>query len=79
MTENKPLTFKGLLSCLQQADEVVGDNDVKVEVWVGDKMYRIVRVGQFGIVPDVTLTLADEPEVIWEDSKETPNAPTSEL
>ena len=60
-----PLTLKELLSCLQQADKVVGDRDVRVEVWVGDKMYRIVKVGQFGINPDVTLTLEEAPELIW--------------
>ena len=58
----KPMTFKEVLSCLQQANEVIpSDSDVALEVWLGEKMYKIIRVGQFGVIPDVTLTLADKP------------------
>lgn len=54
---NKPFTLDGLLNCLKQAKENAGDNDANIEVWVDNKMYRIIRVGQFGVTPTTTLTL----------------------
>jgi hypothetical protein len=62
MTENKePLTFKQVLNCFRQAQKGLGKNDVDLEVWIGQKMYYVVRVGQFGIIKTVTLTLTDKP------------------
>ena len=57
------MTFKEVFSCFKQANKVLGKNgDVDIEVWIENKMYRIMRVGQFGFVPTVTLTLVDKPE-----------------
>lgn len=57
----KPVTLRELKNCIDQAvarlDE---DQDAEVEVWYKKKGYRIFRVGQFGIVPDVTLTIGEK-------------------
>jgi hypothetical protein len=59
--EEKPMTFKEVFHCLCQANENVGDHDVELEVWIGEQMYQVVRVGQFGIIRHVTLTLTEKP------------------
>lgn len=33
------------------------DCDVDIEVWIGEDMYEIKRIGQFGVVPAVTMEL----------------------
>lgn len=44
-------------------DEAVGNLDLwncpdaKVEVWFKKRMYRIDSIGQFQVVPDVTITI----------------------
>jgi hypothetical protein len=53
----KPLRLRELKACIDRAVENAGDGDPEVEVWFRKSMYRIVRVGQFGIVPDVTITI----------------------
>lgn len=35
----------------------VADN-IEVEFWQGDRIVNLERIGQFGIKPDVTITLA---------------------
>jgi hypothetical protein len=59
--QEKPVTLRELKNCIDQAvarlDE---DQDAEVEVWYKKKGYRIFRVGQFGIVPDVTLTIGEK-------------------
>jgi len=57
----KPMTFKEVFSCLCQANDYLGDCDGELEVWIGEQMYKIVRVGQFSIIPTVTLTLTERP------------------
>lgn len=57
------LTFKQVFSCLKQANKRLGKNDIDLEVWVGNKMFRVIRVGQFSIIPTVTITLTDKPEL----------------
>lgn len=58
----KILSLKALKSCIDQAWANAGEaaEHAGVEVWLGDQAYRIVSVGQFGIVPDVTLTIKKE-------------------
>jgi len=58
----KAYSFKEVLKCFNMAKKKLGRADVDLEVWLGEKMYRVVRVGQFGIIKTVTLTLTDEPE-----------------
>lgn len=60
----KALTLRQLKSCIDQAWEKAGKaaEHASVEVWMGDDLYRIVSVGQFGVVPDVTLTIKKESE-----------------
>ena len=58
----KSLTLRQLYSCLGQCVVKAGSLDPDVEVWIGEKLYRVVRVGQFGVMPDVTLELREEVE-----------------
>ena len=58
----KAYSFKEVLRCFKKANKEIGRHDVDLEVWIGKKMYRVVRVGQFGIIKTVTLTLTDNPE-----------------
>jgi hypothetical protein len=51
------MKLKQLKSCIDQCVKKAGKLNPDVEVWVGNSMYRIKRVGQFGVVPDVTLTV----------------------
>lgn len=54
------MTLKQLKSCIDQAYKKAGEKIAatsEVEVWLGDEMLRLKSVGQFGIVPDVTLTV----------------------
>jgi hypothetical protein len=45
---------------LDRAAEKAGDVDDEVEVWINEyQMCRIVRVGQFSVVPTVTLSLGE--------------------
>ena len=46
-----------LKACIDKAVENAGDYDAEVEVWFKKSMYRIDRVAQFGVVPDVTITI----------------------
>ena len=54
------MTLKQLKSCIDQAYKKAGAKYAaksEIEVWLGDKLYRLASVGQFGVVPDVTLTI----------------------
>ena len=58
------MKLKDLKKAIDQAVKYAGKCDPDVEVWLGEKkMYRIKRIGQFGLVPDVTITLCDKPEL----------------
>lgn len=59
------LNLKALKSCIDQAYERAGKaaDHVDVEVWLGDELYRVVGIGQFGVVPDVTLTIKKESDL----------------
>lgn len=37
-----------------------GDCDPDVEVWFKKAMYDIREVGQFGVIPDVTITIGEK-------------------
>ena len=60
----KALTLRQLKNCIDQAYERAGKvaDHVEVEVWLDDTLYRVVRVGQFGVVPDVGITIVKESE-----------------
>lgn len=57
----QPVTLRELKNCIDQAVARLDEGeDAQVEVWYKKKGYRIFRVGQFGIVPDVTLTIGEK-------------------
>lgn len=60
----KALTLRQFKSCIDQAYARAGKaaDHVEVEVWLDEKLYRVVRVGQFGVVPDVGITILKESE-----------------
>ena len=51
------MKLKVLKSLIDKAAGQAGDSDPDVEVYHGDTLYEIVRVGQFNIVPDVVITV----------------------
>lgn len=51
------MKLRQLKAVIDQAFENAEGMDVEVEVWFKKRMYRIERVGQFGLVPDVTITI----------------------
>ena len=56
------MRLKDLKSCIDQAFEKTDDGDVDVEVYIvndDDKVFEVVRVGQFGFVPDVTIGIKE--------------------
>lgn len=56
------MTLAELKSCIDQAVKKAGKTakTANVEVWYGDEMLEITEVSQFGVVPDVMLTVAKE-------------------
>ena len=55
------MKLKMLKTLIDEAVAYAGDCDPDVEVWVGEKRaYRIGRIGQFGVVPDVTITVGEK-------------------
>lgn len=55
------MKLKELKAVIDKAVERAGDCDPDVEVWVGDKRaYRIGRIGQFGVIPDVTIHVGEK-------------------
>jgi hypothetical protein len=56
------MNLKKLLETLQNAYDKHKDNpqcadNLDVEFWIGEEMYEVERIGQFEIVPDVTISL----------------------
>jgi hypothetical protein len=50
------MTVKELIKILKKG---VTDHDrAEIEWWVGDKQVELERIGQFGIIPDVTFTFS---------------------
>lgn len=50
------MKLKELKTAIDKAVEYAGDCDPDVEIWIGDKRaYKVGRIGQFGVVPDVTI------------------------
>lgn len=69
----EPFSLRQLKSCIDQAIKVLDDrkiDDVEVEVWVNKHMHRIISVSQFGVVPDVCLTLFDGVEMNFSEAGE---------
>ena len=56
------MTLKELKSCIDQAVKKAGKAaaTANVEVWYGDQMLEITRIGQFGVVPDISITVEKE-------------------
>ena len=55
------MKLKKLKEIIDKAVEYAGDCDPDVEIWVGDKKaYRIGSIGQFGIVPDLTISVGEK-------------------
>lgn len=55
------MTIKELKSCVDQCAKKAGQAaaTAHVEIWLGDKMYSIKEISQFGVVPDMMITIAD--------------------
>jgi hypothetical protein len=51
------MTLRELQKAIDTAIERAGDCDPDIEVWYKKKMHRIEHVGQFSIVPTVTITI----------------------
>lgn len=65
------MKLKELKECIDKAVEHAGDCDPDVEVWFKKKCYRIRSIGQFGVIPDVTITIGEkiyDPD--WEDEED---------
>jgi hypothetical protein len=63
----EPIKLKKLIEVLQSAYDKHKDNprcadSIKVEFWLEDEWVELSRIGQFGVVPDVTITLKRLPE-----------------
>lgn len=55
------MKLKLLKEVIDKAVDYAGDCDPDVEIWVGDKKaYRIESISQFGVVPDVTITVGEK-------------------
>ena len=55
------MKLKKLKEIIDQCVENAGDCDPEVEIWVGDKKaYRIGRIGQYGLIPDVTISVGEK-------------------
>lgn len=42
-------------ACVDNAEEL----DPCVEIWLGDKLYDITSIGQFGMIPDVSIHIVE--------------------
>lgn len=55
------MKLKELKDMIDKAVEYAGDCNPDVEIWVGEKKaYKIGRVGQFGVVPYVTIHVGEK-------------------
>lgn len=53
------MKLKQLQKIINQCVDRAGDTDPDVEVWFKKKMYDIRSIDQFGVVPDVTITIGE--------------------
>jgi hypothetical protein len=61
------MKLRKLKEVIDKCVENAGDYDPEVEIWVGDhKAYKVARIGQFGIIPDVTISVGEK---IFDDTK----------
>lgn len=51
----------------RDAKHKAGDIDPDVEFWVGEQRYDVAHIGQFGIIPDVTVHLKANPAPLCEE------------
>lgn len=56
------ITLKKFLEVIQgcydkHKDKPECADSIRVEFWMGEEMLHLKRIGQFGVVPDVTITL----------------------
>lgn len=49
-----------LQRALNECSERAGDYDPDIEIWFKKSMYSIMSIGQFGVVPDVTITIGEK-------------------
>lgn len=54
------MKLKKLKEIIDKCVENAGDTDPDVEVWFKKAMYDIREIGQFGVVPDVTITIGEK-------------------
>lgn len=56
------MKLRRMKEVIDKAVENLGDlEDAKVEIWVGDKKaYKVGRIGQFGVIPDVTISVGEK-------------------
>lgn len=55
------MTLKELKTIIDQAVDYAGDCDPDVEIWIGDKKaYNIGRIGQYGVVPNVIISVGEK-------------------
>lgn len=65
------MKLKKLKEVIDQAVQNAGECDPEVEIWVGDhKAYRIGSIGQFGLIPDLTISVGEK---IYDDKIEEDN------
>ena len=51
------MKLKKFKEIIDKAVEYAGDTDPNITVWRGNTEYEIKRVGQFEIIPDVTIDI----------------------
>ena len=51
------MKLKQLKKCIDLCVKNAGKLNPDVEVWLNDKLFRIKEIGQFGVVPDVAITI----------------------
>lgn len=54
------MKLKKFKEIIDKAYEQAEGCDVEVEVWLKNSMYDIQRIGQFGVIPTVTITLGQK-------------------
>ncbi|WP_257283292.1 hypothetical protein [Endozoicomonas sp. SESOKO1] len=55
------MKLKRLKAIIDQCVDYAGDCDPDVEIWIGDKKaYKIGRIGQFGVLPNVIISVGEK-------------------
>lgn len=54
------MKLKKLKEIIDQCVENAGDTDPEVEACLGEDCYEIDSIGQFSIMPDVTITIGEK-------------------